>query len=489
MPDTQQNPIMLQTFYWEMAAGGYAEHFPEEKNLWKLLRQRARQWRQWGITSVWIPPANKAMGGVEDVGYGCYDLYDLGEFEQKGSVRTKYGTRAELEAAVQALQSEQIEVYYDAVLNHLMGADETETITLSSRSPSKPGQEVEVWSHFTYPGRQERHSDFRWHWRHFNGTDFDQRTGDTGVFLFKDKNWDSTCHHSDSFLMGVDYDYDHPETRAELIRWGIWLVETLGVDGFRIDALKHIGCQFISTWLEEVQRATERDLFFVGEAWLNDAGILASYFDHISSARLHVLDFPLRDIFRQLSEDDSFSMELLKDHGLCNQAGYASRAVTFVENHDTQRDGEIPGLFRYKYHAYAYILLRERGLPKVYWKDIYAYQMKEGVVRLMQARRRFAHGPGYEWHDACNHQVYSYVREGTDDVEESGCVLLLAKVGPEDNPVRRIQTKRPHREFIDWTGNQSHTVTTDGQGFGEFAVHGSADRGWSVWVPKPAGRA
>ena len=39
----------------------------------------------------------------QDEGYAVYDLYDLGEFDQKGTVRTKYGTRHELEEAVAAL--------------------------------------------------------------------------------------------------------------------------------------------------------------------------------------------------------------------------------------------------------------------------------------------------------------------------------------------------------------------------------------------------
>lgn len=51
------------------------------------------------------PPAYKGHQGREDVGYGVYDLYDLGEFDQKGSVPTKYGTREEYLSAIRALQA------------------------------------------------------------------------------------------------------------------------------------------------------------------------------------------------------------------------------------------------------------------------------------------------------------------------------------------------------------------------------------------------
>lgn len=61
-----------------------------------------------------------------DVGYGVYDLFDLGEFDQKGSVRTKYGTKDEYIRAIKAAQDAGIRIYADAVFNHKLGADQEE---------------------------------------------------------------------------------------------------------------------------------------------------------------------------------------------------------------------------------------------------------------------------------------------------------------------------------------------------------------------------
>ena len=36
-----------------------------------------------GIISVWFPPAYKGTNGGYSLGYDAYDLYDLGEFDQK----------------------------------------------------------------------------------------------------------------------------------------------------------------------------------------------------------------------------------------------------------------------------------------------------------------------------------------------------------------------------------------------------------------------
>ena len=87
------NGTMLQGFEWDLPADG--RH-------WRKLAFRARWLAFCGFTAVWLPPAAKGNAGIHDVGYGVYDLYDLGEFNQKGTVRTKYGTAAEYVDCIQA---------------------------------------------------------------------------------------------------------------------------------------------------------------------------------------------------------------------------------------------------------------------------------------------------------------------------------------------------------------------------------------------------
>ena len=90
MPES--NGVMMQYFHWYIADDGC---------LWEQVEARAGELAAAGITALWLPPAYKGTSG-DDVGYGPYDLYDLGEFNQKGTVRTKYGTRAQYLAAIQA---------------------------------------------------------------------------------------------------------------------------------------------------------------------------------------------------------------------------------------------------------------------------------------------------------------------------------------------------------------------------------------------------
>ena len=72
-----KNKTLLQAFYWKMGVYPYLEEYPAEKNLWKLLAERAAKFKELGFTSVWIPPANKA-DSPRDEGYAVYDLWEIG---------------------------------------------------------------------------------------------------------------------------------------------------------------------------------------------------------------------------------------------------------------------------------------------------------------------------------------------------------------------------------------------------------------------------
>jgi alpha-amylase len=79
-----QNGVMMQCFHW---------YTPADGTLWDELASRAPELARSGFSAVWLPPAYKGIDGSRDVGYGVYDMYDLGEFSQRGSVRTKYGMK------------------------------------------------------------------------------------------------------------------------------------------------------------------------------------------------------------------------------------------------------------------------------------------------------------------------------------------------------------------------------------------------------------
>lgn len=151
------NGTILQGFSWYLPADG---------SHWRRLAEQAPTFAYEGITAVWLPPAYKAEQGINDVGYGVYDLYDLGEFDQKGTVCTKYGTRAEYQAAIDALHANGIQVLADIVLNQRLGADEVEDVQArevqgsNREAVSSDLQTISAWTRFTFPGRAGAYSDF-----------------------------------------------------------------------------------------------------------------------------------------------------------------------------------------------------------------------------------------------------------------------------------------------------------------------------------------
>ena len=137
-----KNGLMMQYFEWYVENDG--KH-------WIRLKEDAKHLHEIGVTSVWIPTCFKGMD-KNDNGYGIYDLYDLGEFDQKGTVRTKYCTKEELIAAIEELHKYEIQVYADVVLNHKAGADGTERFKAAEVNPDDRNQkisdvyEIEGWT-------------------------------------------------------------------------------------------------------------------------------------------------------------------------------------------------------------------------------------------------------------------------------------------------------------------------------------------------------
>jgi alpha-amylase len=79
-----------------------------------------------------------------------------------------------LVAAVKAVQNAGMQAYADVVLNHKDGGDNPETVkalpfrTDNRNYPSGDWQQIEIYTNFTFPGRNGKHSSMEWHWWHFD---------------------------------------------------------------------------------------------------------------------------------------------------------------------------------------------------------------------------------------------------------------------------------------------------------------------------------
>ncbi|MFM7648792.1 MAG: alpha-amylase, partial [Cyanobium sp.] len=440
-PDgAERNGVLLQAFHW---------YTPADGGHWRRLERQARDLAAAGITALWLPPAGKGQAGGHDVGYGIYDPYDLGEFDQKGSVATKYGTRAEYLAAVAACRSEGLQIYADAVFNHLMGADAQEEFNATPHDPQNRLQSlgdqrpIRAWTHYSYPARAGAHSAMQWHWWHFDAVDHNSLEPDVqAVWRIEGKAFDDDVdleRGNDDYLMGCDLDIDHPEVRAALKHWGSWMLDTAGVDGFRLDAIKHISGDFFPDWLSHVAAHAGRDLFVVGEYWTTNLDTLRWYVSR-SGGRIHLFDAPLHHNFHRASRQGAgYDLRRLLDGTLMGEL--PQLAVTLVENHDTQPLQALESVVEpwFKPLAYAFILLRREGYPCLFLPDYegarYRDRGSDGqqhyvelvshrwiLDRLLAARRDHAYGEQRDWLDHPN--CIGWTRAGTPAHPRGLAVLM-----------------------------------------------------------------
>ena len=477
------NGTMLQGFSW---------YLPPDGSHWLRLAEQAPAFAYEGITAVWLPPAYKGEKGAEDVGYGVYDTYDLGEFDQKGSVRTKYGTRAEYEAAVRALQGSGIQALADVVLNQRLGADGCEDVLAQEVQAGNRGervgapQTISAWTRFSFPGRAGAYSDFTWDWTCFHGVDWDDRAKRKAIFLFDGKHWDSAVDHTENanydYLMGADVDVNDPRVFDELVRWGCWYVDACGLDGFRLDALKHIDRDFYLRWLDAVRRHAGKELFTVGEYWARTADELAAYLG--DERAMSLFDVPLHyNLYRASCSNGDVDLSKIFSGTLVERDPV--HAVTFAENHDTQPGQALQSFVQtwFKPAAYALILLREAGYPCVFYGDLYGMPNDGNIPAvgelplLMEIRRRFAYGPQHDFLDAPD--VIGWTREGDDEHEGSGvAVVLTDRNGGEK---RMLVGARHAGERWGCVIGEQDDVVVDADGWATFRTLGGR---LSIYLPE-----
>ena len=489
----EYNGAMMQFFHW---------YTPEDGLLWRRLAEEAPALAEAGITSLWLPPAYKGASGGLDMGYGVYDLFDLGEFDQKGSVRTKYGTRDECLAGIKAAQEAGLQVYADVVFNHKLGGDHEEEFQATPYNPENRSeamgepQTIKAWTHFDFPGRQGKYSELEWHWWHFNAANHNALEGEANaVYLFEGKRFQD---HVDlekgnyDYLMGCNLDIGNPDVRKELLYWGEWYLETTGVDGFRFDAVKHVKADFFAEWLNHLRSKSGRDLFAVGEYWSGHDEALDSFIE-ATGGNVMLFDVGLHYSFAEASSRGrDYDLRTLFDRSLVKDR--PDMAVTLVANHDTQPLQTLESVVEpwFKPLAYALILLRQGGYPCVFAPDYYGAEYKgvgrDGqeheikmeshrwmIDRALHARHAHAFGEQNDYFD--DPHCVGWTRTG-DAEHPGGLAVLLSNA---DDGMKPMQTGAPDTTYDDHTDHIPEPVTTNAEGWGEFRCKAGSV---SFWLPR-----
>ena len=485
---------MLQYFHW---------YLPNDGNLWKQLKAEAPRLKELGFSTIWLPPAYKGSKGDYSEGYDSYDLYDLGEFDQKNSVRTKYGTRQEYFDAIDALHDAGVQAMADIVLNHKAGGDETEKIKVVKVDPENRTKvisapfEIDAFTKFNFPGRGKKYSAFEWNYMCFTGVDYAYDLSENGIFRILNgyaDSWEEMISDEKGnydFLMYNDIDFRNKAVCEELINWAKWYWYQKNFDSVRLDAVKHITPSFYVKWLNQLRQNTGKEIFAVGEYWAPGFLNLLLKYIEATNGEMSLFDSSLHQNFHTASvSGNKYDMRKILDETLLK--AMPGKAVTVVDNHDTQplQALEAPVEAWFKAIAYAIILLRAEGYPCVFYPDLYGAHYKDfgkdgkeyeiwlpkvdEIERLLQARCNHAFGVQRDYFDHVN--CIGWTREGDDN--NSGCAVLLSN-GDNGNKNMEIGKRYAGKKFTDMLGKNPAEVEINDEGWGNFfAPAGSV----SVWI-------
>ncbi|HEX5323721.1 MAG TPA: alpha-amylase family glycosyl hydrolase [Capsulimonadaceae bacterium] len=442
--------IIFQDFYWDVnVPSGHADW-------WTYTTQQLQYLARAGVSAVWVPDPVKGGAGKFDMGYGPYDLYDLGSKDQKGTIPTRFGTKEEFLRFVAVAHANGIRVYTDTVLNQANGADYAEPNPLmaklgmddipdDSKVPAAyrppdyaPDSNLRSWTGFVPKGADGQPGTGRFprHWDDFHPSP-------------SEPDRDPPYHVQE---FGPDYSFNANNSYVEknMIAWSRWLVAQSDVDGYRIDDLKGLDPYFATAFTSAAAQ-NKKNFFMVGEYLDGDAVKLDMYLAS-AGGEMTAYDYPLYFALHDMTfQPEQFSMTDLLKRRMPNRA----QAITFVNNHDMSRGDPISTNFDL---AQA-VVLAMSGTPCVYYSDYWRRGDRERAVldKLVWAHNYLAVGQ----------EVVREVNKTTLVLERSGHLLAGFNSGG-DGLSHRVTVRTafgPHVRLKDYApGSTAAMITTGADG-------------------------
>lgn len=218
-------------------------------------------------------------------------------------IESRKGTRAQFQSMVNACHNAGVKVIVDTVINHMTGQDNGGT-----------GWAGSTYSHYDYPGI------YQWQDFHHCG-----RNGNDDIWNYNDRYEVQNCELVNLADLKTESDY----VRNKLAAYMNDLL-SLGVDGFRLDASKHMPAADIAA----VNGKLSRSAYIVQEViWGSGEPIQPT--EYTGNGDVHEFRYG-KDLGRVFRRE---KLAYLRNFG--EAWGYLSttKAGVFVDNHDTQRDG------------------------------------------------------------------------------------------------------------------------------------------------------
>lgn len=495
---------------------------------WDEIYARLPELGEMGIDALWVPsPCKSPVAGTVswgNVGYSLYDRFDVGDIPQRGSLKTRYGTRGSLRRMVDHSHYSDIKIYPDVVFNHNGNGPDYRTY------PGMSPTDFHVWENGGAPGGYVRAP------RMSNYDDISNGYGQT----FKEElvslidvrtethDWGFAAEPSPYVRHPGQYDkypFQSPgqalpneNVRQMLGRWAHWLGDAMDYDGFRLDAAKHVVAEFYggpgagflheAQWSFDSRRLNAYDAnvpdLYLNDIRRNDMLMFAEIFTGSSatfdywrnaSVKMRYLDFPMK----QSVIGNAFGGNL----GALASIGVAldpTEGVTFIHSHDQN----APSKMRL---GYAW-LLTHVGVPVVYfsgnninWDDngsrtwvLPGHEASLGdfssspIPNLVYIHNQFARGR--EWTRVNENDYFAYERYddlNSNSSPDSGEGLLLVALNDSGwDQTRSLSCSFPEGTRLkDYTGNNGNDVWVSG-GQVSVTVPAMSGEGYVCYAPYTA---
>lgn len=306
-----------------------------------------------GVTGLWLMPITQAPS---------YHGYDAADYR---TIHDEYGTNDDMRRLVAECHKRGIRVLFDLVLNH---CSDQHPWFVESMDPDSSKRDWFVWED-AKPDQRGPWGQPVWHTVDVLGIDPPEGEAADDAYY-------------GVFFHGMpDLNFKNPEVTAEMKRVAEFWLNDIGVDGFRLDAIKYLiengdsqeNDPATIAWLKdfnEFVQTIKPGAFTVAEVWDSPEQI-ARYIDPDptsgSAAADSAFDFPfayavmegLRDgDIERIRKDLARSFKML-----------GSRSSTFISNHDMDRSMPFMGNSVPRAKAAASLLLTAHGSPFVYYGE------------------------------------------------------------------------------------------------------------------------
>jgi len=351
------------------------------------LRERLDYIEGLGTTAIWLTPSflNSPVQGTGADASAGYHGYWITDFTR---IDPHLGTNAELEALIDDAHARGIEVYFDIITNHTADvidyAEGTHAYVDQATEPYRDAAGA-PFDPATYAGTDD-----------FPALDAERSFPYTPVVDPADADlkvpaWlnDPTLYHNrgDSTWTGESVTHgdfsglddlmtEHPTVVDGFVDvYEAWV--DLGVDGFRIDTVKHVNSEFWDVFTTQVAQhaaaAGDPDFFMFGEVYDADAALTAPYVRDTDMNA--VLDFPFQAAAANYAKGLSAAgLQALfaSDDRYTTPTSNAQALPTFLGNHDMGRIGHVvkdAGDARARSGLAHSLMYLTRGQPVVYYGD------------------------------------------------------------------------------------------------------------------------